>query len=645
MADKKDVISYEESQKLPEEEKQNYNTNRNSDSKSDTATGKGAKLPEVKSTTPVTGMNQADPSTSRTTETVKDAAAEAKGKAEDKANQMHDSLKAKTDTTATDKSINQSQIDKKNDFDEQNKTRREGLKQQENQLYEIRKRKEAALAAKDEAETKEKDANGALEKARKGLNQVKQETAEALNYLEKHDTTGKTLKERLSLKNLKNTFEHTNDVFFGNTGNGKGKFENYRDRIAEIARENGIEIEDISKDITGPKTLDALKTIINTLEAREQEALTNQQEAQKVAESARNQLTEVTTKEQEAQAKYDKDQKDYKTWEAEHAEKVKVQDEVLDEKEEALDKVLERAKIRRGELDEEWDKLLEDNEKELDKHKDAADLADFLPRFAIQHYLEGNFGERKSAKALGTLGYFLLDKIGASMVNASQVARGISPTQKTALEQYNTKMMEAAINRDDKNRSKINEEKLNTVIKNSDALRAAGYDTEVTLGNDMVSKYLEQHADQVDELAYLKLKKQAAEWYDNLTDAEKMEVDRLFLAMSTNPDERQRGILQYQLSGYEVLGQSDETKKQQAKYAQAEAKAKTKTIGRLTRAQVARAEQEIENMKKNGLLTEAQVADAWKMVDLHQKDLDWRDAQEWQKQVTGYIKPVADLIK
>lgn len=650
MTDKKDVISYEEYQKLPEEEKQNFNTNRNSDGKSDTATGKGAKLPEVKSTTPVTGMNQADPSTSRTTETVKDVAAdaEAKGKAEDKANQMHDSLKAKTDTTATDKSINQFQIDKKSDFDEQNKTRHEGLKQQENQLVEIRKRKEAALAAKDEAETNEEAANKALEKVREELNQVKQETAEALNYLEKHDTTGKTLKEKLSFNNLKNAIGFTNDLLFGSASDGKGKFENYRDRIAHIAKEKGIKIEDISKDITGSKTLDALKTIINTLETREQEALTNQQKVQKVAESARNRLTEVTTKEQEAQAKYDKDQKDYKTWEAEHgagAEKVKVQDEVLDEKTEALDKVLERAKIRRGELDEEWDKLLEDNEKELDKHKDAADLADFLPRFAIQHYLEGNFGERKSAKALGTLGYFLLDKIGASMVNASQVARGLSPTQKTALEQYNTKMMEAAINRDDKNRSKINEEKLNTVIKNSDALRAAGYDTEVTLGNDMVSKYLEQHADQVDEMAYLKLKKQAAEWYDNLTDAEKMEVDRLFLAMSTNPDERQRGILQYQLSGYEVLGQTDEAKKQQAKYAQEEAKAKTKTIGNLTRAQVARAEQEIENMKKTGMLTEAQAADAWKMVDIHQKDLDWRDAQEWQKQITGYVKPVADLIK
>ena len=322
----------------------------------------------------------------------------------------------------------------------------------------------------------------------------------------------------------------------------------------------------------------------------------------------------------------------------------KAEDEALEKKQEALDKVLDKSKTRREELDEEWDKLLEDNEKELDKHKDAADLADFLPRFAIQHYLEGNFGERKSAKALGTLGYFLLDKIGASMVNASQVARGMSPTQKTALEQYNTKMMEAAINRDDKNRSKINEEKVNTIIKNSDALRKAGYDTEVTLGNDMASKYLSQHADQIDEQVYLKLKKQAADWYDKLSDAEKMSVDRLFLAMSTNPSERQKGILQYQLKGYEANAQEDTARAEKAKYEQEEAKQKTKTIGRLTRAQVARAEQEIENMKKGGMLTEAQAADAWKMVDLHQKDLDWKDAQEWQKQITGYINTASSFV-
>lgn len=322
----------------------------------------------------------------------------------------------------------------------------------------------------------------------------------------------------------------------------------------------------------------------------------------------------------------------------------RAEDEALDKKQEALDKVLDKSKIRREELDEEWDKLLADNEAELDKHKDAAELANFLPRFAIQHYLEGNFGKRGSAKAIGTLGYFLLDKIGVSLVNASQVARGMSPTQKTALEQYNAKMMDAAINRDDKNRSKINEEKINTIVKNSDALRKAGFDTEITLGNDMASKYLSQHADQINEQVYLKLKKQAADWYDKLSDSEKMSVDRLFLAMSTNPSDRQKGILQYQLKGYEASAQEDTTRAEIAKYQQAEAKAKTKVVDKLTKAQLNKAETEIENMKKSGLLTDAQTADAWKIVGIHQKDLNWYDANQWQKQITGYLKPATEAI-
>ena len=322
----------------------------------------------------------------------------------------------------------------------------------------------------------------------------------------------------------------------------------------------------------------------------------------------------------------------------------RAEDEALDKKEEALDKVLDKSKIRREELDEEWDKLLADNEAELDKHKDAAELANFLPRFAIQHYLEGNFGKRGSAKAIGTLGYFLLDKIGVSLVNASQVARGMSPTQKTALEQYNAKMMDAAINRDDKNRSKINEEKINTIVKNSDALRKAGFDTEITLGNDMASKYLSQHADQINEQVYLKLKKQAADWYDKLSDSEKMSVDRLFLAMSTNPSDRQKSIFENQALNYAANAEQDKARAEQYKYQAEEAKAKAKVVGKLTKAQYNKALVEIENMKKSGLLTDAQTADAWKIVDIHQKDLDWRDAQEWQKQITGYLKPATEAI-
>ena len=322
----------------------------------------------------------------------------------------------------------------------------------------------------------------------------------------------------------------------------------------------------------------------------------------------------------------------------------RAEDEALDKKQEALDKVLDKSKIRREELDEEWDKLLADNEAELDKHKDAAELANFLPRFAIQHYLEGNFGKRGSAKAIGTLGYFLLDKIGVSLVNASQVARGMSPTQKTALEQYNAKMMDAAINRDDKNRAKINEEKINTIVKNSDALRQAGFDTEITLGNDMASKYLSQHADQINEQVYLKLKKQAADWYDKLSDSEKMSVDRLFLAMSTNPSDRQKSIFENQALNYAANAEQDKARAEQYKYQAEEAKAKAKVVDKLTKAQYNKALVEIENMKKSGLLTDAQTADAWKIVDIHQKDLDWRDAQEWQKQITGYLKPATEAI-
>ena len=503
MTDKKDVVSYDEYQKLPEEEKQNFEPKWKSGDKSGIATRKGAKLVEAKPTVPTNGMNQAEPETNKTS-----------------------------------KALSRFESDLKN--------------------------------GKFDA----KDVNGNFAYS----------FDELVKYRDKYRAEG-------------------NDVW--------KKFQEEINRRpegkAEIAANKKAE-EEAKK-----KAADA-----EAKRKAEEEAARKKEEESKAGSS--NKETEPALKDTRAE------------------------DEALEKKEEALDKVLDKAKTSREELDEEWDKLLEDNEKELDKHKDAADLADFLPRFAIQHYLEGNFGERKSAKALGTLGYFLLDKIGASMVNASQVARGMTPTQKTALEQYNTKMMEAAINRDDRNRSKINEEKVNTIIKNSDALRQAGYDTEVTLGNDMASKYLSQHADQIDEQVYLKLKKQAADWYDKLSDSEKMSVDRLFLAMSTNPSDRQKGILQYQLKGYEATAQEDTARAEKAKYEQVEAKEKTKTIGKLTRAQAARAEQEIENMKKNGLLTDAQVADAWKVVDIHQKDLDWRDAQEFQKQVTGYIGAIGSVI-
>lgn len=561
MADKKDVISYGEYQKLSEEEKQDYIPNWNSDGKSGTATRKGAKLPKVKFTMPTTEMKAAEPGKTKTVFSREEAA------------------KAGIDIK---KLPTQFQLENpilSGSFG--NVTDENGWIDNDGNVHSNSRNDEARSKAAQEG---------------KALSQYEQD--------------------------LKNGNFDAKDY--------KGNYVYSFDQLAKLRNKYRAEGNDVWKDI---------QKAINGRPEGQAQIAANKKAAADTAAAKRK------AEEEEAARKREEELKTGSSRETEPALKdTKAEDEALDKKQEALDKVLDKAKTRREELDEEWDKLLEDNEKELDKHKDAADLADFLPRFAIQHYLEGNFGERKSAKALGTLGYFLLDKIGASMVNASQVARGMSPTQKTALEQYNTKMMEAAINRDDKNRSKINEEKVNTIIKNSDALRQAGYATEVTLGNDMASKYLSQHADQIDEQVYLKLKKQAADWYDKLSDSEKMSVDRLFLAMSTNPSDRQKGILQYQLKGYEAAAQEDTARAEKAKYEQEEAKQKTKTIGRLTRAQAARAEQEIENMKKNGMLTEAQAADAWKMVDIHQKDIDWRDAQEMQKQITGYMNAASNFV-
>ena len=413
MTDKKDSISYEEYQKLSEEEKQNYETSWNSDSKSDTATRKGAKLPEVKSTTPVAEEKQADPSTSRTTVTVKDAAADAEAtrKVEDKANRMRDSLKAKTDTTATGKSINQFQIGKKSDFDEQNKVTFEGLKQQEKQLAEIRKGKEAALAAVKKAEAEEEAANAVVKKAQDEYNQVKQLRDELQSFVDR-------LKGDSPLGETVNIAKAAFDT---------KRMQSVRAALDKLAKDYGIDVGN-SKFITGPSLTKDIETINNTLEARMQEALTNQRKTQEVAESARNQLTEVTTKEQEAQAKYDKDQKDYKTWEAKYwvgAEK----DETKTEKDETKTEKDETKTEKETEKEDPLKKA-----EELEQPRAPADIKKFsndLNRFVIQAYLNGDFGKKSSPNAIASMGFFILDKLGTALVNASEVARGMSPSAKS----------------------------------------------------------------------------------------------------------------------------------------------------------------------------------------------------------------------
>ena len=401
MTDKKDTISYNEYQKLSEEEKQNYDPHWNSDGKSGIAIRKGAKIPEVKSTIPVTGMKEAGPNTAQNIldfmngkfdekDTAADADAKAKGKTEttdktdqmsrslkvktnrirkyleDKTDQLSGSSKGKTETTATDKSINPFQ-----------------------------KEKEAA--------------DKAVEDASILLDRVKQLGAKIEKYADYAYSEGGVLSPNPIVPEYdKELLELTKDS-------------------EVLAKEFVIDTDDLSEDM---KTVSATVSRLDNLEKINEElvkaaetrlaaAKTKQQKAQanytkteeeeaakrkaeskpapkvqKVAESTRNQLTEVTTKEQDSESK----------------------DKTENKKDKTKDPLEKAEKLEQP---------------ESQAPTDIKRFSNDLNRFVIQAYLNGDFGKKSSPNAIASMGYFILDKIGTALVNASQVARGLSPSAKS----------------------------------------------------------------------------------------------------------------------------------------------------------------------------------------------------------------------
>ena len=391
------VISYDEYQKLSDEEKQNYETHWNSDGKSGTATRKGAKLPEVKSTIPVTEMKQADPSTFHTSASAADA--EAKGKTEtadktnqmsnslkvkvnrirnyledkteqlsgsstDKTNQMSNSLKVKTDTAATDKSINPFQ------------------------------------AGKEAADKAVEDASNLSDR-------VKQLSAKIDSISSKDWNTFSLInpdfdKELLDIDKETEALAKELGIDIGSLSVMKRVGNKTPSRVSQIKRLKKIK-EDFIK--ATEERLAAAKTIQQEAQTNytktEEEAAKRKAEskpapkAQKVAESTRNQLTKVTTKEQEAQTEKDETE----------TEKDKTEDPL--EKAEKLE------------------------QPESQTPTDIKRFSNDLNRFVIQAYLNGDFGKKSSPNAIATMGYFILDKISTALVNASQVARGLNPSAKS----------------------------------------------------------------------------------------------------------------------------------------------------------------------------------------------------------------------
>ena len=194
--------------------------------------------------------------------------------------------------------------------------------------------------------------------------------------------------------------------------------------------------------------------------------------------------------------------------------------------------------------DEKRDALKKATEKALNKYsssfidkantrENAAQLSKFLPRFAIQHFLEGNFGDKKDPKSWGTLGYFLLDKVGKSLINASQVARGFSPTEKTALENYNETMMKNAFGRDDENRKKILNSSLDTLVKDSDVLREVGI-SDFKIFDDFTEKVLTQYQDNIQNVNLDKILKEKSDFILNMPSEEQQKFIGYLIAMDVS---------------------------------------------------------------------------------------------------------------
>lgn len=477
----KNVISYDEYQKLSDEEKQNFEPHWHSDGKSGIATRKGAKLPEVKSKIPVTGMKAAEPDKTKNVLSKEEAAKagiktgelptqfdlehptlsgsnrnvsdengwidndgnvhlnsranEAYNKAvesdrtADKTNQMSDSSKAKTDTTDKANQIRNSLKVKINRI-------RNYLKDKTDQLSDSSTDKTDQMSDSSETKTDttatdksinpfqagKEVADKAVEDANILLDRVKQLTAKVDSISSKDWNTFSPIdpdfdKELLELERETEALAKEFGIDIGNLSVMKTVGNKTPSRFSQIKRLKKIneELVDAAEERSAAAKTIQQEAQTNYTKAEEEEAAKRKVEskpapkAQKVAESTRNKLTEVTTKEQKAQTE---------------------KDETKTEKDETKDP-LEKAE-------------------ELEQPRAPTDIKRFsndLNRFVIQAYLNGDFGKKSSPNAIATMGYFILDKLGTALVNASQVARGLNPSAKSQWSKVLDKQTELLGNR------------------------------------------------------------------------------------------------------------------------------------------------------------------------------------------------------
>ena len=319
------------------------------------------------------------------------------------------------------------------------------------------------------------------------------------NEKAKNETTAETTTTEKPAKDGEQTFtkEKAWEIYYSPSGTATGLFENFQTLNMDAVEARK---EFLSKN---PNPSEAAKNAFRKV--YNSELVDSKVTASEEDKNKNFQVGGKTQREtlNEAQSKVSKNIKDL------------VLDETYqtltdDEKREALKKATEKA------LNEYSLKFID----KINAREDAAQLSKFLPRFAIQHFLEEDFGDKKDPKSWGTLGYFLLDKVGKSLVNASQVARGFSPTERTVLEDYNKTMLENAFGRDNENRKKILNSSIDTLIKDSDVLRELGI-SDFKIFDNFTEKVLTQYQDNIQNVNLDKILKEKADFIDNLPEKEK----------------------------------------------------------------------------------------------------------------------------
>ena len=236
--------------------------------------------------------------------------------AEDNADGMRNQLKsvAEKDAEETDAF----QVGEKNTFEEENNAKLAELNQKEQEVKAAKKEELEATAAAEKAKAEEEAANAAVDNAIKDQEQVNQKTKWAVEYLNNLSSDKSPLGRFASAAKLSWDFMFNKNI------------KKAQAVIDSVAKDYDIDVGDTSKFISIKALSEAIETINNTIEARKQEALNNQQKAQEAATNARTHANEVTTKVQDLQANYGKAKQEYDSWKTEawtSAEKTKAEEE------------------------------------------------------------------------------------------------------------------------------------------------------------------------------------------------------------------------------------------------------------------------------------------------------------------------------